>query len=190
MTPLATLAAGLDYLPDYLDRETHDRLLSGVDENRWLTSAEHRVQIYGYHYNRQADAAYRIGDIPEWSKALALRLHQDGFMPRVPNQLVANEYQPGVGIFDHMDQAVFGDVVVSVSLGSTCVMRFTHAESARVDELLLEPRSVLVLSGDVRWRWKHGIPGRLSDVWNGRELVRTRRVSLTFRTIPDEIGNP
>jgi alkylated DNA repair dioxygenase AlkB len=179
------MIAGIDYVPEYLDQETHDRLLSAVDEHPWDTWVDHRVQVYGYHYNHKARAAYPIGELPAWVTTVALRLHTDGFVPSVPNQLVINDYRPGAGIFDHMDQAVFGDVVVSISLGSTCVMRFTHSEPEALQELLLEPRSLLSLSGEVRWRWKHGIPGRTSDFWGGRELVRSRRVSLTFRAVPD-----
>jgi alkylated DNA repair dioxygenase AlkB len=102
----------------------------------------------------------------------------------IPNQLVANEYPPGTGIFDHIDQAAFGHTVISLSLGSTCVMRFTDSTKSQLHELLLEPRSIVVLTGDARWNWTHGIPGRHSDVWNGKELARGRRVSLTFRSVP------
>ena len=89
--------------------------------------------------------------------ALARRLQQDGYATSVPNQLVANDYQAGIGIFDHIDQAVFGDVVIAVSLGSTCAMRFTRADPELSEELLIEPQSLLVLSGEARWHWKHGI---------------------------------
>jgi alkylated DNA repair dioxygenase AlkB len=106
----------------------------------------------------------------------------------VPNQLVVNDYPLGTGIFDHIDQSVFGDVLISVSLGSTCVMRFTSGASAASEEMLLEPKSLLVLSDESRWAWKHGIPARPSDVWCGREYLRARRVSLTFRAIPDDAG--
>ena len=93
------------------------------------------------------------------------------------------EYRPGSGIFAHVDQEVFGDTIASVSLGSTCVMRFSHGKSARVEELLLEPRSVIVLSGEARWAWKHEIPARVVDTWQNLERPRSRRVSLTFRVI-------
>jgi len=87
-------------------------------------------------------------------------------------------------MFDHVDQEVFGDVVMSVSLGSTCAMQFTRAEPDATETLLLAPKSLLVLSGEARFGWKHGIPARTSDVWNGREYPRSRRVSLTFRAVP------
>ena len=109
-------------------RFDHDRLLATVDEHPWQQSMDHRVQVYGYNYNHSLRGAYRIGEIPAWGMALARQLQQDGYAASVPNQLVANEYQAGIGIFDHIDQAVFGDVVIAVSLGSTCAMRFTSAD--------------------------------------------------------------
>jgi alkylated DNA repair dioxygenase AlkB len=111
-------------------------------------------------------------------------------MPDVPDQMVANDYEPGSGIFAHVDQAVLGDTIVSISLGSSCVMQFTESNSGREEQLLLEPRSALVLSGEARNHWKHAIPARLSDVWMNRELTRSRRVSLTFRTMLKASASP
>jgi alkylated DNA repair dioxygenase AlkB len=175
---------GIAYVPGYIDTETHDRLLSAVDSYAWLTTADHRVQMYGYRYSHQMRTAFRIGDLPAWALPLATRLHHDGFIDSIPNQLVANEYPPGAGLFDHIDQTVFGDVVISISLGSTCVMRFSRSDSEDSHELLLEPASVLVFSGEARTEWKHGIPARSSDMWDGCEYPRSRRVSLTFRAVP------
>jgi alkylated DNA repair dioxygenase AlkB len=176
---------GITYIPDYLDHETHDRFLFTVDQYPWRMSVDHRVQVYGYSYNHSQRAAFRVGDIPAWAMPLAHRLRQDEHVNALPNQLVVNDYRPGAGIFDHMDQAVFGEVVISVSLASTCMMRFTREDSAASEEILLEPRSLLALAGESRWQWRHGIPPRTSDVWQGRELVRSRRVSLTFRAVPE-----
>jgi alkylated DNA repair dioxygenase AlkB len=84
----------------------------------------------------------------------------------------------------HIDQAAFGDRVASVSLGSTCVMQFSKAGADSEEEILLEPRSLLLLSGEARWDWRHGIPAREVDRWQAQERPRSRRVSLTFRIIP------
>ena len=181
---------GLAYLPGYLDQQTHDRLLAEVDRQPWQMSVGHNVQIYGYHYSHRRREAFRIGAMPPWVAELAHRLHRDGHAARVPNQLVVNEYPPGTGIFEHQDQAVFGDVVISISLGSTCVMRFTREDSDAVKEILLEPASALILTGEARWQWKHGIPARESDVVDGRELIRARRISLTFRDVPEPVTEP
>jgi alkylated DNA repair dioxygenase AlkB len=93
-------------------------------------------------------------------------------------------------MFDHVDQAVFGDAVMSVSLGSTCVLQFTRVDPEASHVLLLAPKSLLVLSGEARWDWKHGIPARTSDLIDGREYVRSRRVSLTFRAVPEDAPEP
>ena len=181
---MATSICGLQYVPEYLDAAVHDRLLAAVDSQPWLVSVDHRVKIYGYNYNHAKRAVVRIGDLPAWVTDLAVRLCDDGLLPKVPDQLVANDYSPGSGIFAHIDQAVFGNVIASVSLGSTCVMRFSHCESGRTEELMLEPRSVLVLSDEARWSWQHEIRARTADTWLDDERPRSRRVSLTFRVVP------
>jgi alkylated DNA repair dioxygenase AlkB len=175
---------GIRYVSDFIDQDTEERLIVSVDEHLWQQSVDHRVQVHGYHYSHRERAAYRIGDLPLWARVLASRLHDEGYTPSIANQLVANEYPPGTGIFAHIDQEVFGEVVVSVSLGSSCVMRFSDTDSANIEELFLEPRSLLVLGGSARWRWKHEIPARMSDVLHGIEHPRTRRLSLTFRCVP------
>lgn len=176
---------GIEYIADYVDHQTHDQLLAAVDTQPWLNSVDHGVQIYGYRYNKQSAEAFKIGELTDWALAIAARFKRDGLIDTVPNQLVANAYPAGTGIFDHVDQQVFGSVVISLSLASTCVMRFTRSASNDSEDLLLEPRSIVVLKDDARWHCTHGIPARRSDTWKGREYVRGRRVSLTFRAVPE-----
>ena len=90
--------AGLRYVQDYLDAKTHDELLACADARPWVATPTHRVQIYGYSYNHTLREARRVSDIPAWATTLAARLHDEGLMPSVPNQMVANEYAPGTGI--------------------------------------------------------------------------------------------
>ena len=112
-----------------------------------------------------------------------MQLHRDGLMPDLADQMIVNEYQPGSGIPAHVDAAFFDDTIVSLSLGSPCIIEFDQDRAKRHEQLLLEPRSALVLTLEARHAWKHGIRARLSDVWQGRELPRDRRVSVTFRTM-------
>lgn len=181
---LEAMIDGLCYLPEYLDQRAHDALIVAADREQWNRWDDHRVQAYGYGYNRAKAVAFHIGDLPLWATDLAKRLFHDGLLPGIPDQLVVNDYAPGKGIFPHIDQAVFGDVVASVSLGSSCVMEFSKEDHVS-KEVFLEPRSVVVLSGEVRWRWKHGIPARMVDTVEGRERRRERRLSLTFRVMPE-----
>jgi alkylated DNA repair dioxygenase AlkB len=172
---------GLRYVPGFLDPDAQARLLAATDAGAWQRSGGRAVQIYGYTYHHTKGGIYRIGDLPSWVDDLATRLVRDGLMPNQPDQMIANDYTPGSGIFPHVDLEAFADTIVSISLGSACVMEFTDTDSNRLEQLLLDPGSALVLSGDARYRWKHGIPARATDVWMGRDLPRGRRVSLTFR---------
>jgi alkylated DNA repair dioxygenase AlkB len=60
-------------------------------------------------------------------------------------------------------------------------MDFTKGNEKR--QILLEPRSLLIVSGEARYEWTHGIAARKSDVYEGQKIVRERRVSMTFRGV-------
>ena len=111
-----------------------------------------------------------------------LRPHFGGALPV---QCIVNEYRPGQGIGMHADHRDFGPVVASLSLGADWPMRFRPRASRPYvagalpgDEVAVLPRrSVLVLAGDARHRWMHGIDRGTS----ARETAT--RVSATFRTL-------
>lgn len=65
-------------------------------------------------------------------------------------------------------------MVVGVSLGSGCVMRFQRRTSTarQVHSLELAPRSAYVLRGPARTSWQHSIPRTYG-----------LRYSVTFRTL-------
>jgi alkylated DNA repair dioxygenase AlkB len=182
-----TSIEGLRYVPDFVSGEQHDHLLREIDASEWRGDLRRRVQHYGFRYDyksRSVDHSMRIGDLPPWVGGLADRLLEEGYFPERPDQVIVNEYEPGQGISNHVDcEPCFTGTVASLSLGSACVMNFTHKESGEVVPVLLEPRSLVVFSGVARYDWMHGIPARKSDAVGGRTLRRSRRVSLTFRKV-------
>jgi hypothetical protein len=99
------------------------------------------------------------------------------------DQMLVNEYLPGQGIAFHRDYEPYGRAVASLSLLAACVMDFRHRATDRRERLLLERRSLLVLSDEARYVWEHGIAGRKKDVWQGVPVQRQRRLSVTFRTL-------
>jgi alkylated DNA repair dioxygenase AlkB len=172
---------GLRYVAGYLDGDAQTRLLAEVDSQPWQHAGGRGVQIYGYSYHHLKGGIYRLGDLPAWALDVAARIQRDGLMPHLADQMIVNAYEPGAGISAHVDLSAFDDAIAAISLGSTCVMQFAEKASGREEALLLEPGSALVLSGEARSQWTHAIPARTSDLWQNRELVRGRRVSLTFR---------
>ena len=172
---------GLRYVPEYIDGNTQQRLLVEVDAMPWHPiSDQRRIQYYGYWFEIARGGVYFVGELPRWARELSSRLLSDGLTPHPADQLIVSEYAPGQGIRPHVDAPVFAEVIVGISLGSTCIMEFTNAREP-VEQLLLEPGSALVLSGPARDTWQHSIPAQDEDVWEGRTLSRSRRVSLTFR---------
>jgi alkylated DNA repair dioxygenase AlkB len=176
---------GLLYIPSYLSETQHDSLMNAIDNESWRTDLARRTQHYGYIYDYRAktvDPSMRLGDLPHWLGNVAEKVYFDSLMPIAPDQAIINEYLPGQGIADHIDcTPCFGDVVISITLGSSAVMELKHR--AKVVPVLLEPCSALVLRGDARYHWTHGIPKRKQDVFEGRMIERGRRISITFRKV-------
>ena len=177
--------SGLSYIPNFITQEQEAELVKEIDSQSWLDDLKRRVQHYGWKYDyraRSINQDMKLGSIPPWLAGHAERLHKEGYFPTMPDQVIVNEYLPGQGITPHVDCVpCFGEAVASISLNSPCVMEFSK-DNQKVP-ILLEPRSVVVLSGDARYQWKHSIPQRKTDAINGLRVSRERRLSLTFRTM-------
>lgn len=178
---------GLRYVPDFLDRETETTLLEFIDQQSWRDDLARRVQHYGFVYNyraRQIHPEMYLGPLPTPFSSLAERLAIEAGFDRPPDQVIVNEYLPGQGIAPHTDCIpCFGEIIASVSLLSACEMEFLQASAKRREALFFEPRSLLTLSGPARYKWQHAIRARKSDLIDGIRHQRSRRISLTFRTV-------
>jgi len=176
---------GLSYIENYIDNDEAIKLLSLIDEKSWLSDLKRRVQHYGYKYDylsKSIDNKHYLGPLPSWLMKLSEQLHEQGTFAQIPNQVIINEYLPGQGIAPHIDcPSCFGIDICSLSLGSSCIMSFTK-DGNKVDSLL-KPNSLISLSGDARYLWKHSIASRKTDKFEGVKLFRQRRVSLTFRVV-------
>ncbi len=181
---------GLKYLPQFLSVDEQETAIGHIDAEPWRSDLERRVQHYGWRYDYSARALDRdmhIGPLPVWLRAIAERLHDEtGLFDSVPDQAIVNEYKPGQGIAMHADRQCFGPTVATVSLGDAWRMDLRPAggkANTRVN-ILLEVGSALLMSGDARWRWFHGIAKRKRErTDDGDWRPRRRRLSLTFRTV-------
>ena len=172
---------GLSTYDDFISEDDALRIINKIDECKWLSgenALKRRTQHYGYEYDyktRSASMLKVVEPIPEFLIGVCDKLKVLGV---IPDQLIINEYLPGQGIAAHIDQSIiFGDTVISVALCGECIMTFGKGKS-KVD-LLFKERMAVVLQGDARYKWTHSIPARKKD----GSKPRTRRISLTFRTI-------
>ena len=191
-----TAPMGLEYHPSFLDASQEDGLLAHIDDSEWLTDLSRRVMHFGYKYDytsRRLDDTARIGPLPEWLAQLSNRVREVAseqakqlLDPDGPfEQAIINEYLPGQGIAPHIDRDCFGPLVATVSLGSAVNMDFCCDSTGDAHVQRLAPGSLVLLHGDARFKWRHGIAKRRSDTWSGQRTKRQRRVSITFRTISD-----
>ena len=173
--------SGLTYISSYISSEYEEKLLKLIDTQEWNLDLKRRTQHYGYKYDyiaRSVDSSYYLGEMPYWIDELCSKLHKNSIFIEKPDQVIINEYRPGQGIASHIDCVpCFADTICSLSLESGCIMDLSWGDIKRC--INLEPRSLLILKDDARYKWKHGIAARKSDYG----IKRQRRISLTFRKI-------
>ena len=137
--------------------------------------ARRTVRHYGFDYGYESWELMPSDPLPSYLEPVRERCAGWAGLPADDlAQTLVTRYPPGATIGWHRDAMVFGGVVVGVSLGGACVMRFQRrvGEERRVYELELAPRSAYVLSGAARMAWQHSIPA-----------VPQLRYSITFRTL-------
>ncbi len=146
--------------------------LSPFRFHRWL--GKRMTASYGWRYDFDTGKFAAAEPIPEW--LLPLRESAAGFARLAPDELAQAlliRYDAGAAIGWHRDRPVF-EHVIGVSLGAPATMRFRRRRLAAFDRasVLLAPRSLYHLTGEVRHEWEHSIP-----------QVQLTRWSVTFRTL-------
>ena len=180
---------GLQYYADFLSVDEQESAIRNMEDQPWRSDLERRVQHYGWRYDyrvRTVDRDMHIGALPQWLQEIAERLYTETHLfDRVPDQAIVNEYEPGQGIAMHADRQCFGPTVATISLGDDWRMDLKPVGGSAKSRvaILLEQGSVLLMTGDARWRWLHGIAKRKTERTNNGSRLRQRRVSLTFRTV-------
>lgn len=180
LTPEA-FARGYAYEPEFLS-EAEEAALVGEIERLPLQQAEYkgflakrRIVSYGGRYDFSAQQLQPGEPIapflhPLRAKAAAWAgCSADDFT----HALIA-EYPPGSQLGWHRDVPDF-ELVVGISLGSPCRVRFRHYPPRfREKSIALDvaPRSIYKLTREARWEWQHSVPP-----------VPALRYSITFRTL-------
>lgn len=181
----AEMPTGLIYFPNWITVSEHDRVVSEIDGNHFETTLARRVQHYGARYDYFSTEVLEAGSAPAIPEVLGIigqRLFTEGIFDQVPDQVIVNEYLSDQGIAQHIDRHSFGPVVATISLLESWHMQFISAEDVKI-EVLLENCSLAVMAKDARYIWSHGIAKRRFDSIGGIRKNRSRRLSLTYRTL-------
>lgn len=182
-----SIIQGLTYIPNFISKLEVTNFIDSINCEPWLSDIKRRVQHYGYKYDykaRSINYSMFLGKLPDWALPMAKRLFDEKHIDQMPDQLIINEYEPGQGIANHIDcEPCFGDTVISISLGGTCIMDLINVLSKQKIEIFLESGSLVVIAGEARHKWTHGIAQRKTDQFNGVKYDRKLRISMTFRKV-------
>ncbi|XP_053564534.1 alkylated DNA repair protein alkB homolog 8 isoform X2 [Bombina bombina] len=204
---------GLVIVEDFVSPEEETTMLESIDwtteENSQKSLKHRRVKHFGYEFrydNNNVDKDLPLpGGLPDFCTAMLDKCLLQGLIKHLPDQLTINQYEPGQGIPPHIDtHSAFEDGIISLSLGAEIVMDFKHPNGFTTS-VMLPRRSLLVMSGESRYLWTHGITPRKFDVvqvsekntigticGNIEELTlnkRGTRTSFTFRKVRQGLCN-
>ncbi|CAG8578065.1 7465_t:CDS:2 [Cetraspora pellucida] len=162
---------GLYVIEDFITETEEQELIQAIDSRSWCGN----------------------GPLPTFTDFIVKRFKQQKIIDfeDEPNMCIINEYEAGQGIMPHTDAAtIFGPIILSLSLLSSCLMKFTHSNNSETQFLtVLPPRSLLIMTKSSRYDYKHSISKDITEWFDGgengekQEIIRSRRVSLTFRTV-------
>ena len=179
------LPHGLVYRPEFITRAEEKKLLEAIAP---LPFREARFQEYvarrrvvhfhpagcGEAYDA-SDDQFSCGPLPPFLVALQRRLAD---WLSIDNSefihALVSEYRPGAPIGWHRDKPAYG-IVFGLSLAGRGRMRFRPLDPRAPHDAMvlleLEPRSLYVMRGPIRWQWQHSmLPNK------------ALRYSITFRT--------
>jgi alkylated DNA repair dioxygenase AlkB len=132
-----------------------------------LNQASKRLKVsYGFEYDPKVKKLRKMAAIPDFLRTLrdtcmacceahGVRMNRQDEL----NQCAVQKYPPGAGIGIHIDSVLFGDTILGMSLGVPATMRFRHKATGHRYDVSLQPCSLLVIQGAVRFEWSHEIPG-------------------------------
>ena len=181
---------GLYYIEDVIVNPEH--IINILDSKEWTNITSNinsrLVQHYGYIYDYKSRNARIIApsfltclkDLQENLSNICLSLDLTTNMIDF-NQCIVNNYYPGQGISKHIDSSVFGDIIGCYTLNSGCNMIFRHDDE--IFKLYTKPNSLYIMSTDARYKWTHEMESKKYDIVDGIKTDRTRRLSITFRTM-------
>ncbi|KAI7901193.1 uncharacterized protein BX663DRAFT_515217 [Cokeromyces recurvatus] len=185
---------GLHLILDAVTEKEEEELILAADKGTWCglgigpnPELKRRTQQYGHLFSyRYRKVIEEYGPLPKFIDFFIDRIIESKWMSNKPNHLLINEYNPGQGIMPHIDApALFGPAILSLSLLSDCIMKFTDTDDHVSIDIVLPRRSLAILTGDARYKYKHGISKDLIETTSSGEITihRERRISFTFREI-------
>ena len=207
-TPVPGLTILLDFIKP-TEEQSILRFLNDSSKCTWRMDLSRRTMHFGGTYclmqpksDTPTSGEPEIMEAPPMPQELQLliqRMVDENVFPgnQRPQYCIVNEYTDNLGISAHTENFQFGEPVVGLSLLSACPIRFRELtkpfggsvrsgkagkaeKTGKKVDVDMPGRSLLMMSGESRWKWQHEIVRSAK----GRG-VGWKRVSLTFRYRPE-----
>jgi alkylated DNA repair dioxygenase AlkB len=174
------LPEGFAYRAEFIGGDEERQLLAGIAGLVFAPFefqgfvGKRRTVSFGWKYDFSGGGLVEAEPLPDF--LLPLRAQAAGFagLPAAQlQQALIIDYPPGAVIGWHRDRPAF-DKVIGISLLASCPLRLRRKIGATWQRrtLTLAPRSIYLLSGEVRSAWEHSIPA-----------LTEQRYSITFRSL-------
>jgi len=165
---------GLEYYPDFLTDKQHQQLLDTLEILDYKIVNGRPTRYFGLpytHLKKTHDAKPEpIPDFLNLMKPLGISSDQ-----------VVIEYYRRDDMHSYMRESeLFSEQIFIIAIGSH--YKYQFANDTRVLELLMEPSSLLFISGKSR-KWKRSIRPRLKEKFNNYIIPRKDFYIITFRNI-------
>lgn len=153
------------------ERRLIDKIVEAMGKIRMNRDEQDRSRILRFGYDYQEKDVW-LGEPPVWTYEAI------GYSGE---SVTINEYAPGHGIRPHVDSFKFDDEIRVLNLGSHATMQLIPPSKVAT-EVFIPRRSVTLLYGEVRRKWKHGIESRAFDINpSGIRVDRETRYSIVYR---------
>ncbi|KAJ4302437.1 hypothetical protein N0V88_002581 [Collariella sp. IMI 366227] len=208
---------GLTLIYDFITEDEEKVMIEAFHAQDPQKEGKRRIsQHFGYHFDYTTFGASEthLTPVPSYINNFLPRLPIQSYLP---DQFTVQYYPPGSGIPPHVDthsiavamqfrmsgpndarkmrlpkRSVQAGTASSEPAPSPMVEHSQKADEERIPtwELVLPPRSLLLMAGASRYGYTHAIRPRKTDVIEGKTVQRQGRYSITMRTIRrgDEIG--
>ena len=173
---------GLRVYLDFISEDEELQLTEDIDKGEWLFSQSGRFkQDYGprANYKRKKLKLDKFEGLPKYSQYIRDRLAEIGELKDfIPVEQCNLDYKPELGssIDFHFDDFwLWGERLIIINMLSDTHMLFKNEE--KYIKVPMLRRSLLIISGESRFLWKHAI---------AREDIQSRRISVTFRELSEK----
>ncbi|XP_028400446.1 alpha-ketoglutarate-dependent dioxygenase alkB homolog 4-like [Dendronephthya gigantea] len=179
------MVSGITVIEDFITKSEEEFMVEEIEKFPWRVSQSGRQkQDFGpkVNFKKKKLKTGNFTGLPSFIQFIVKRIHKDILQLHDfhPIELCNLDYSPerGAAIDPHIDDTwLWGERLVTINLLSDTVLTLTNLEKLYEIRIPMPRYSLVILQGDARHVWMHGIK---------REDIKSRRIAITLRELSAE----